>query len=75
MPWAHGTYFSNADEKQAEEFLRSQGLTEDQISGVRSWERSQIGAQVTIWSGASLALGGVAGFVVAQFLAAGCWVF
>ncbi len=62
MPCGHGTYFRNNEELQATEFLRSQGLTENQISGVRAWERSQIGAQVSIWSGASLVWGGYSVF-------------
>lgn len=75
MPWAHGTYFSHEDEQQAKDFLKSQGLTEDQISGVRAWERSQFGAQITIWSSTCLVVGGLSGVFIARFISNGCWLF
>lgn len=68
MPWEHGTYFSENDERMAREFLVSQGLTDAQVEGVKSWHRSKVGGQVSLWSGLSLVVGGVVGFFVARGL-------
>lgn len=75
MPWEHGTYFSEADERKARDFLASQGLTEDQVNGVGSWHRSQVGGQLSLWVGAAMLMGAVIGFLVAKAFEQGCALF
>lgn len=66
MPWAHGTYFTENDEKQARDFLKSQGLTDDQVEGVNHWHRSHIGGQLALWVGVAMIIGAVIGFTLGQ---------
>ncbi|WP_264210489.1 hypothetical protein [Leisingera thetidis] len=66
MPFEHGTYFTETDERSARAFLAGQGLTPQQAADIRAWHRSRLSAQLSLWSSLAAAAGIALGFVLAQ---------
>lgn len=76
MPWESGFYFSKSDDDNSKNFLKSQGLNDDQIESVNRWHKLRIVGQVSQWSGATMILGMAAGVGIAWvFNIGGCVLF
>jgi hypothetical protein len=75
MKISGGLLYTETEEREAMDFLKSQGLNEDQITGVHTYLRSKVGSAVNLWSTITGFCGVAIGVFLMTVFGSGCVLF